>query len=81
MSVGNVQFRPRGDSSLGFLFENPMYLHTLPRVRHVRVDCVDHTCIGWLLITGNLKLCRFLTGNLELLFPTKLVTSVGVDNV
>ena len=49
--------------------------HTLPPA------CVYHSCSGWLLIIGNLRLCRFLTGNLGLLFPTKLVTSVGVDNV
>ena len=36
---------------------------------------------GWLLLIGNLRLCRVLTGNLGLLFPTKLVISVGVDNV
>ena len=28
VSVGNVQSRPKGDSSLGILFENPLKLHT-----------------------------------------------------
>ena len=33
------------------------------------------------MIIGNLRFCRFLTGNLGILLPTKLVISVGVDNV
>jgi hypothetical protein len=28
VSVGNVQSRPKGDSSLGILFENPLKLRT-----------------------------------------------------
>ena len=28
VSAGNVQSRPKGDSSLGILFENPLKLHT-----------------------------------------------------
>ena len=42
---------------------------------------MDHSCSGWLLIIGNLRLCRFLTGNFGLLFHPTLVISVGVDNV
>ena len=62
-------------SGLGILFENPLKSHThcLPRVYH--------SCSGWLLIIGNLELCRFLLATLDCYSLMESVILVGVDNV
>ena len=49
-------------SGLGILFENPLKSHT-----HCLTACVYHFSSGWLLIIGNLGLCRFLPATLAVI--------------